>query len=511
MKKFNRFDLASFGLLTFITLFSLARYSYLPQFIDGYYHLSVANGFIQSGGWVGWDWWSFAPLGRPHLYAPFYHLILAFLHKIGIGGLTSIRIAETAITPLFFFTLWFVFRKLVNSKFSFINLFVLSSFFSFYSSVSAHVPASLSLIFGFFSWYFLKRKKSLSAALCLTFAFYSHFGLFWVFFISLLCVFFFNKEYRNTALKSLGIAFLLALPLLFHFLSHWGQFNIQAFDSSLRIHFSLLILALGIYYLGLSLFKKNLTNLLFLGYFLGSLLIFTRYPYRLFSAQGAIGLALFCSLFLEKIIFSFQAKTRNTILCCIAAFFLIFHPSLDSDNGQIKLNPLNSSYYNLLSGRFDEFTEFRSIFYPQYYDPIIKAIKENTDINDIIYSNLTVTSQIFSSLSQRPSSKSMLWEVMPLKDFEPYQQAKIIVWMKPLTKEAISQKKDIAWELIHENEMAYVFENLKYEPRLEKVESKIGFKPIKLIAFFLIFILIADNTLDGILKKIKKEKSKPTP
>ena len=97
MNKGSRFDLASLGLLIFFVIISVPRLNYFPQFVDGYYHLSVANGFIQSGGWVGWDWWCFAPFGRPHLYPPLYHLILVFLQNIGISGLNSLRFTEFLI------------------------------------------------------------------------------------------------------------------------------------------------------------------------------------------------------------------------------------------------------------------------------------------------------------------------------------------------------------------------------------------------------------------------------
>ena len=143
--KLDRYDLASMGIIVLIILFFAIRFQYLPQFVDDYYHLSAANGFIRSGGWVGWSWWDFAPHGRPQIYPPVYHFLLAFLQKGGLSGLTSIRIAEVFIPCVFFFTLWYVIRFLTTSLSAFFTLLISSSFFSFYSAASANIPATLAL------------------------------------------------------------------------------------------------------------------------------------------------------------------------------------------------------------------------------------------------------------------------------------------------------------------------------------------------------------------------------
>lgn len=107
-RRFNldRYDLASLGTIILIFIFLVVRFNYLPQYVDAYYHLSVAEGFIKSGGWVGWSWWDYAPRGRPQVYPPFYHFILVFLEKIGISGLNSVRVTEVIIPLIFFLSLW---------------------------------------------------------------------------------------------------------------------------------------------------------------------------------------------------------------------------------------------------------------------------------------------------------------------------------------------------------------------------------------------------------------------
>lgn len=500
MKRFSRFDLASFALLAFIAIFSLARYSYLPQFIDGYYHLSVANGFIQSGGWVGWDWWSFAPFGRPHLYPPLYHLILVLLQKLGLSGITAVRISEVTVVPLFFFTLWFVFRSLLNDRFSFFNLLALSSFFSFYSSVTANVPASLALIFGFLSWYWLKKKRIIKSIIFLTLTFYTHSVISWVFWISLLFILGFDREFRYATLKILLISLALAAPFLLHQLRYSDYLDIQVLGEANFIHFNIFIFLSGLVSLGFF-YRRSFPVLLFLGYLLGSLAVFFRYPYRFFSAQGMVGFTFFASLLLEKISNYLKAGYKKLFFTLIIIYLLFFQTTLDLDKEKSKFNIINSTYYNLLSGKCYQLFEFRTFYYPDFYNPIIQLIRENTTERDIIFSNIRIAAQIFSALSDRPTSSPMLWEVRAAKDFEYHKYAKVIIWIKPSLHEEILSQNKISWKKIYEDNLACVYLNLDYQSLLKKVESKINFPLLALI----FFILLMTYTRDRILIKKKRK------
>ena len=201
-------DYLSLGIIIFIFALSFARFDCLPQYTDAYYHLSCAYGLILSGGWVGWEFWNNAPYGRPYLYPPFYHLVLVFLQKLGLSNLNSVKISEAIIPGVFFFVLWWCTRSLKNSLFAFISILTLSSFFSFYASLSANVPANLAIIFGLLSWYFMiKRGKWLSSAIFLILSFYTHSAIPWLFFTSFLFLFLI-KKYRLLLLRFLILVIL---------------------------------------------------------------------------------------------------------------------------------------------------------------------------------------------------------------------------------------------------------------------------------------------------------------
>src|SRR3990167_1371545 len=87
---YSKLMILSYCLLQFI------RWPLLPQFMDIYYHLLTAWGFIQAGGYSGWDFWQYAPAGRIHIYPPLLHIVLAFFIKSGISKIILVKFLETA-------------------------------------------------------------------------------------------------------------------------------------------------------------------------------------------------------------------------------------------------------------------------------------------------------------------------------------------------------------------------------------------------------------------------------
>ena len=62
--------------------------------IDGdlTYHLATSQSFVREGGVTLWENWDSLPLGRPHLYPPLVHLLLAVPVYLGIAFLTTINL-----------------------------------------------------------------------------------------------------------------------------------------------------------------------------------------------------------------------------------------------------------------------------------------------------------------------------------------------------------------------------------------------------------------------------------
>jgi len=499
------YDVISVSIIVLIVIFSFIRFKYLPQFIDGYYHLSCANAFITSGGWTGIDWWDFAPYGRPHLYPPFYHLLLSLMISLGVGGLNSLRIAEVVIVPLFFFCLWYIFRNDISRSFSFLFLVVSSSFFSFYSSVSGNIPASFAIIFGVLSWHYLKKRKIISSALFLTLAFYTHAGIPWIFVISLVIMAIFYKEYRKASLGAVLISVIFALPFIIHEARYIHYVNLTMLREIKFSHYSILILTVGVAAVMYFIKKKNFFTILFLGYTVGSGIIFIKYPYRFFSAQGMLGVSMLAAYLLHEAKKNINSRKGLAAFSFVIGCFFFIHPTVDLDNGRLESNILNSTYYNIASGKFIKMLEFNSFFYPRYYLPLAKVIRGSSDKFDIITSNIKATAQIFSAITGRPTAYSVLGEVRGFKKAPRYSAAKIVVWMRPDYKELAYWIRKRGLVEIYENDIALIFLNPYCRIKASPVKAKVTFGEVIFYAVFFLFIFTVDNAkiltrLNGIFK-----------
>ncbi|MBI4845941.1 MAG: hypothetical protein HY810_05660 [Candidatus Omnitrophica bacterium] len=483
------YDALSAVMAVLIIFFSFPKLISGPQFIDGYYHLSCAQAFIKSGGWVGVDWWSVAPSLRPQLYPPVYHIIIAALKLLGFSGLTALGLTEFLIVPLFFLCFYFILRKQASPVIACYFLLLSMSFFSFFASISAFIPASLAIIFGMLSWYFSKIGKIVSAILFLGLSFYTHAAMSYIIFFSFIFTAIFNRTLRLSYLKIAGYSFLLAAPFLAHIIKNFGHISIALVEQAKSCRFSIFIIVLGISAV-FSVLKKIPSNerFFFAGYSIAGLIIFFKYPFRFFSAQGILGFIYFGAYFLSDWQMRLAKKYKNAggILSFIIIFFL--HPTVDLNGAKAEINILNSTYINLASGISQDDVNFKTLYYPDMFDPLQKAVKEQTDEQDILSADSEFVAQILAALTGRLSAKSAFKEV-DRRLSNPYSCAKVIVWAKDNAGRFSKIREKLKLRIILETETHYLFSNPNYSIRVVPLKSKISFKIIfaLVLAFLIIF------------------------
>lgn len=486
--KEKAYSLGFLVVIALVSIFSFIRFNYLPQFVDGYWHLSMAEGYLKSGGWIPFTWWDFAPSGRVSLYPPLYHILLAHLKMLGLPGIFCLRIFETSIIPVFFLILWWVFKNLVNRKFSFFLIFSLSSFFTFFSSLSANVPATLGLCWGVLSWFFFlnrERASLLKSAFFLGLIFYTHTAVGVGFLFSYLFVLL-EKKYRHPVLKIILSGIIFALPFLLHQFLNRHYLSLKLMYEWRFIQFSLPLILGGAASVLFFIYKKNTSScrslfLLSCGFLSGLFISFFYYPYRFFSAQGSFAFALLFSLFVIT-----QKCFSKKIIEISLLTLLFIHPLIYLKEGILRFSFFSSTYFHYLTGKMYDLLEFRPLYYPKFYEPIKEVILKYTKSNDIVTSNSPIIAEIFSALTQRPCGNSLLGEVSTLHK-PHYQEAKIVIWIKPLGEKERSKFKN--YRTIYENDIAYIFLNSNYKNSLKPLKAKFTFLKIDLIFLFLIILV----------------------
>ena len=220
---------------------------------------------------------------------------------------------------------------------------------------------------------------------------------------------------------------------------------------------------------------------------------FSHYPYRLFSGQGILGLCFFSSLLWENYLVKSGKPTARAVLIFLCAYLLIFHSTFSFRGGRPGLNIFNSTYAHFFKADMDKLLEFKSIFYPADYYPIVDVIKKHTRPQEIISSNIDMMTGVFSALSGRPAANSMFYEIKARRAiFEEYVFARLIVWIKPPVKTLYFLKNRLKWQKIYENKIAIVFENPNASRRIYPAKAVIPFKYIGVILAIIFMFLAFD-------------------
>ena len=152
------------GILGIIALFMallIIRWQTLPIFLDIYYHAGCMTGFRDAGGIVLHDFWEYAPIGRPHLYPPLFHLILLGLSKSGLPTLFILRFVSAAIYPLFLLTISWVVSRLYNDRCAFFTVLAATLPYTFLLNIVTAIPSSIALIILVLLFYAIETKRTL--------------------------------------------------------------------------------------------------------------------------------------------------------------------------------------------------------------------------------------------------------------------------------------------------------------------------------------------------------------
>ncbi|MBU7023055.1 MAG: hypothetical protein HXS40_02720 [Theionarchaea archaeon] len=176
MKDSYGYDVLSVGIIGAIVVLLIARWDIYPVFVDIYYHASVVVSFEKAGGISLWDFWEFAPLGRPHLYPPLLHGLM-MLFSEGLGIATVSRITSFVMFPASLVTMWWVSRGIYSSRTAFYSVLVLSSCYEYFNLQSVTSAAGLVLVAAPLLFYWFEKGKYIAAVVVLAGCLYTHISL----------------------------------------------------------------------------------------------------------------------------------------------------------------------------------------------------------------------------------------------------------------------------------------------------------------------------------------------
>jgi len=458
--------------------------------MDIYYHLLTAWGFIQAGGYSGWDFWQYAPAGRIHIYPPFFHLLLAGLLKSGVSQIIIAKLCEVIIPTLFLGVLWHFIRVNFNKRLAFFSLLIFFSSFSFCQSAINHLPGSLAFIFGILALGQLFKKQLMRSVLLLTLCFYTHIGISWFFILTFILYGLFNKEIRRGVFPTAGLAFVLALPMIikeFNGLRFFDPISLSLKEKYLS-QIKVVDLALAVLGLIIAMRIKGKHKLFPAFFFAG--FIFISYPYRFLSGEGYFSIILLSALFLDYL---YGKLNKKYVVLIIAVFTLVISPTWVMYKGMndrklsYKINFPDSGLMNLLLAKGSV------LWFPKEYLSTANIVRENSGSQDIVFSSMNFIGLAASSLAGRATANALLPEVKLPDNYNPLYSSKIIIFSK-IDDPGVTGKIINALRLakVGENDFFVVYKNPSCNVQLRVTRAILTFKLISVIGllWLLAFIFI---------------------
>ncbi|MGC1122391.1 MAG: hypothetical protein WBA22_14965 [Candidatus Methanofastidiosia archaeon] len=230
MKDSQGYDMLSVGIIGATVVLLIARWDIYPVFVDIYYHASVTLSFEKAGGIVLWDFWEFAPLGRPHLYPPLLHGLMMLFSEV--SNITTVsRITSFVMFPASLGTLWWFSREVYSPRTAFYSVLVLSSCYEYFNLQSITSAAGLVLVAVPLLFYWFEKGKYLAAVVVLAGCLYTHISLGPIVVCALLLYGVLGKKALAGAKVAAG-SLLLYSPWLLHIVANMSSLSARSPSSS---------------------------------------------------------------------------------------------------------------------------------------------------------------------------------------------------------------------------------------------------------------------------------------
>ncbi len=198
----------------------------LPTGWDTPYHLLMGKMYADYGRVTLWDYYEYAPVGRPQVYPPLLHVMIWWAHSLtGMDYIAIGRVFAVVQFPLALLSIYYFVRRIYGCPEALYSLLTLSSISTFWMwEVTVAPTAVLVILYPAFLYYFYEKSLAPSV-LIMTSAFYMHLGMPFIFVASAvtLCLLAAAKKVRYWGFlsKCLGLSLLAYLPWLVHVLRNF--------------------------------------------------------------------------------------------------------------------------------------------------------------------------------------------------------------------------------------------------------------------------------------------------
>lgn len=215
----------------------LSRAQFIPRPPDGYYHITVAREILRTGCIPLWDAWELAPYGRPHLYPPGFHVLMAALSWPSGDALRGFQAVSALLPSVALGAVWYLARWLFDARRGFLALLITGMDAPFMAMGLMAIPALLAGALLAFMLVLFLSKRPVAAAVLAALAMYMHLGMAPFVFAGLFLFALQRREYLHSFFGVLALTLLFIAPWYAHIWTYrewfghpidrglWGQFS----------------------------------------------------------------------------------------------------------------------------------------------------------------------------------------------------------------------------------------------------------------------------------------------
>lgn len=441
-----------------------ARWPTFPLALDPAYHLSVAQQMVLADGPLAYEWWECAPVGRPHLYPPVLHLLLAGLLTLTNSPIGTIRLATALIVPLVLLTIYVAARRLFSASIALACVLMALVSFAWWLQLGMTLAAGLGLIELLWLMVAMREQRWIAASCLFALLWYTHLGLPVVAVVTLVAGCGLRAIATRHALATVGWGGLIALPWLVHVGRHAGTFRAVSRYENTTIEVVPLLLLLGVVGVWHS-WKARGRGEWLLSLWLGFCAYAANFSFRWLSGEGVLPIVLLAGYAVERLStevaeWLHHRVSRWTVMLAMAGAMMV-SPSWSISPSGVHLRWLDAAPFHLLNWSAPAVTD-RAIG-SAGIERLSKLVERVTHPAEILWSNAPYAGGLVAALAHRPTASAMFYEVPPARPFDPVGASRWILWFKigpqPGAPTLEELRRRHALELAADEELALVFRN----------------------------------------------------
>ena len=418
------------GLGAFAALW-LARWPSFPLALDPYYHLLIARQIVDAGGPMAYEWWEHAPVGRPHLYPPVLHLLLALLLKSGLSPVAVIRLASVVLPVALLVSLYLAMRRLAGPGAALAALGAALTPLAFHLHCAITLASTLGMIELLWLLVALEEHRPAAAGSLLVLLGYTHLGLPGM---ALIMVAAYTAVRGAAAWKTqvlAGWGLLLVLPWWAYLLSARPGLQVSARWENAGIEIMPVLLAAAAAGLWRCWRLKGRLAWL-IACWIGFLTLVPRHFYRWLNGEGILPLLLLAGIGIEWVVQRLAGKPgrRRAMSGILAGLVLLLAPTLVRTDAGWQWRWPDAAPFHLAGAPFVVRKERDATFLSPRVERLAALVARQTSSSEILWSNAPYALGLIAALAHRSMSSAMLGEVAASRPFDPIAAARLVVFFK---------------------------------------------------------------------------------